>query len=98
MGLRSGILPAERSRLYSLVPLAAGKVAGDVLNRIAEAHGASPTQIALAWLLRRSSIMLPIPGTSSIEHLEQNVGAVSLRLTGEEFEELSEVSELVGSR
>jgi pyridoxine 4-dehydrogenase len=69
-----------------------------VLNRIAEAHGASPTQIALAWLLRRSSIMLPIPGTSSIEHLEQNVAAVSLRLTGEEFEELSEVSELVGSR
>ena len=42
--------------------------------------------------------MLPIPGTSSIEHLEQNVAAVSLRLTGEEFEELSEVSELVGSR
>ena len=69
-----------------------------MLNRIAEAHGASPTQIALAWLLRRSSIMLPIPGTSSIEHLEQNVAAVSLRLTGEEFEELSEVSELVGSR
>jgi pyridoxine 4-dehydrogenase len=79
-------------------PLGAGKVAGEVLNRIAEAHGASPTQIALAWLLRRSPIMLPIPGTSSIEHLEQNVAAASLRLTEEEFEELSEVSELVGSR
>lgn len=79
-------------------PLAAGKVAGDVLHRIAEAHGASPTQIALAWLLRRSSIMLPIPGTSSIEHLEENVAAASLRLTGEEFEKLSAVSELVGSR
>ncbi len=79
-------------------PLGAGKVAGEVLNRIAGAHGASPTQIALAWLLRRSSIMLPIPGTSSIEHLEQNVAAASLRLTGEEFEELSEVPELVGSR
>ena len=79
-------------------PLGAGKVAGEVLNRIAEEHSASPTQIALAWLLRRSPIMLPIPGTSSIEHLEQNVAAASLRLTGEEFEELSEVSELVGSR
>jgi aryl-alcohol dehydrogenase-like predicted oxidoreductase len=79
-------------------PLAAGKVAGDVLHRIAELHNASPTQIALAWLLRRSSIMLPIPGTSSIEHLEENVAAASLRLAGEEFEELSAVSELVGSR
>ena len=79
-------------------PLGAGKVAGQVLNRIAGVHSASPTQIALAWLLRRSPIVLPIPGTSSIQHLEQNVAAASLRLTGEEFEELSEVSELVGSR
>jgi pyridoxine 4-dehydrogenase len=51
-------------------PLGAGKVAGEVLGRIAQAHGASPTQVALAWLLQRSPIMLPIPGTSSIEHLE----------------------------
>jgi pyridoxine 4-dehydrogenase len=79
-------------------PLGAGRVAGEVLNRIAQAHGASPTQIALAWLLRRSPIMLPIPGTSSIEHLEQNVAAASLRLTEEEFDQLSEVPELVGSR
>jgi pyridoxine 4-dehydrogenase len=79
-------------------PLAAGKVAGEVLNRIAKAHEASITQIALAWLLRRSPIMLPIPGTSSVEHLEQNVAAASLRLTEAEFEELSEVAELVGSR
>lgn len=79
-------------------PLGAGKVAGEVLNRIAGAHSASPTQIALAWLLGRSRIVLPIPGTSSIQHLEQNVAAASLRLTREEFEELSAVSELVGSR
>jgi len=79
-------------------PLGAGKVAGEVLNRIAQAHGARPIQIALAWLLRRSPIMLPIPGTSSIEHLEQNVAAASLRLAGEEYEELSGVRELVGSR
>src|SRR5229473_4122252 len=79
-------------------PLAAGKVAGDVLNQIAQAHRASPTQVALAWLLRRSLIMLPIPGTSSIEHLEQNVAAASLRLAEEEYEKLSGVRELVGSR
>jgi pyridoxine 4-dehydrogenase len=79
-------------------PLGAGKVAGEILDRIAEAHGASATQIALAWLLQRSPIMLPIPGTSSIDHLEQNVAAASLRLTEEECEELSGVPELVGSR
>ena len=79
-------------------PLGAGKVAGEVLHRIAKAHSASPTEIALAWLLKRSPIVLPIPGTSSIEHLEQNVKSAALRLTEEEFEELSEVRELVGSR
>jgi pyridoxine 4-dehydrogenase len=79
-------------------PLGAGKVAGDVLNRIAQAHRASPTQVALAWLLRRSANMLPIPGTSSIEHLEQNVAAASLRLAEEEYERLSGVPELVGTR
>ena len=90
----------QRNRIAFIpwFPLGAGKVAGEVLNRIARAHSASPTQIALAWLLRRSPIMLPIPGTSSIEHLEQNVAAASLRLTDQEFEELSEVPELVGSR
>src|SRR6059036_705966 len=79
-------------------PLGAGKVAGEVLNRIAQAHRASPTQVALAWLLRRSPIMLPIPGTSSIEHLEENVAAASLHLAHEEYEKLSGVPELVGSR
>lgn len=79
-------------------PLGAGKVAGDVLKRIAQAHNAGPTQIALAWLLRRSPIMLPIPGTSSIEHLAQNVAAASLRLPDEDFQMLSRVPELVASR
>jgi aryl-alcohol dehydrogenase-like predicted oxidoreductase len=79
-------------------PLGAGKVAGEVLNQIAEAQHASPTQVALAWLLRRSPIMLPIPGTSSIEHLEQNVAAASLRLTDEEYRKLSGVSALAASR
>src|SRR4029077_14278122 len=72
-------------------PLGAGKVAGEVLNQIADAHQVSPTQIALAWLLRRSRIILPIPGTSSIEHLEQNVASATLRLTEEEYEKLSRV-------
>jgi pyridoxine 4-dehydrogenase len=79
-------------------PLGAGKVAGQVLDRIAQAHRASHTQIALAWLLHRSPNILPIPGTSSIEHLEQNAAAGSIRLTKEEYEELSGVPQLVGSR
>jgi pyridoxine 4-dehydrogenase len=79
-------------------PLGAGRVAGEVLDRIAQAHGASPTQVALAWLLQRSPIMLPIPGTSSIEHLEQNVAAASLRLSDEEFQKLFAVPALAASR
>jgi pyridoxine 4-dehydrogenase len=78
-------------------PLGAGKVAGDVLNAIAKAHKASPKQVALAWLLRRSSVTLPIPGTSSIEHLEENVGAASVELTEEEYERLVTVPELAAS-
>jgi aryl-alcohol dehydrogenase-like predicted oxidoreductase len=79
-------------------PLGAGKVAGDVLNKIAQKHHASSKQVALAWLLRRSPVMLPIPGTSSIEHLAENVAAASLQLTQEEYEQLAEVPELVASR
>jgi aryl-alcohol dehydrogenase-like predicted oxidoreductase len=79
-------------------PLGAGRAAGEVLNKIAQAHGASAKQVALAWLLQRSPIMLPIPGTSSVEHLEENVAAASLRLTDEEYERLAEVPELVASR
>src|SRR5882762_5119509 len=79
-------------------PLGAGKVAGEILGRIAQAHRASPTQIALAWLLRRSPVMLPIPGTSSIEHLEDNVAAASLLLSEAEYKELSRVPERVGTR
>lgn len=78
-------------------PLAAGRVAGDVLNEIAQAHQASPKQVALAWLLRRSPIMLPIPGTSSVEHLEENVAAASVELTEEEYEKLAAVPELAAS-
>lgn len=79
-------------------PLGAGKAAREVLNRISQAHHAAPTQVALAWLLRRSPMILPIPGTSSIEHLEQNVAAASLRLSEEDYGNLSGVPELIGSR
>lgn len=71
-------------------PLGSGGLAVDgAIGRIAEAHGASPFQVALAWLLARSPVMLPIPGTSSVRHLEENVAAAGLRLTQQEFEELS---------
>lgn len=79
-------------------PLGAGKVAGDVLNKIAQKHQATPKQVALAWLLQRSRIMLPIPGTSSIEHLEENVAAASVHLSDEEYDKLADVPALVASR
>ena len=79
-------------------PLGAGRIAGEVLNQVARAHQASPHQVALAWLLRRSSIMLPIPGTSSVKHLEENVAAASLQLTDEEYEKLKRVPQLAATR
>ena len=74
-------------------PLGSGKIGGMLLERIAQNHRSTPKQVALAWLLRRSPVMLPIPGTSSIEHLEENVRAASLRLTDEEYRELAAVTD-----
>jgi len=90
----------ERNRIAFIpwFPLGAGRIASEVLNQVAKAHQASPTQVALAWLLKRSPVMLPIPGTSSIEHLEENVAAASLRLTDQEYANLAGVKELVGTR
>jgi pyridoxine 4-dehydrogenase len=79
-------------------PLGSAKVAGEVLDEVAKAHHATRTQVALAWLLWRSPMMLPIPGTSSLQHIEENVAAASLRLTEEECERLYRVPELVLSR
>jgi len=75
-------------------PLATGKLLGEggPLSELAATHGASPSQLALAWLLRRSPVMLPIPGTSSIEHLEDNLRGAELELTDEEFDELSAIA------
>ncbi|HXC42378.1 MAG TPA: aldo/keto reductase [Candidatus Dormibacteraeota bacterium] len=76
-------------------PLGAGTVAGRLLERIAKARHMKPIQVALAWLLERSTVMLPIPGTSSIAHLEENVQAASLQLAEEEYLELNGVATLV---
>ena len=73
-------------------PLGAGGVGHEVLSRIAQAHRVKPIQVASAWLLQRSPAMLPIPGTSSVEHLEENIAAAGLRLSKEEFRQLDEVS------
>jgi aryl-alcohol dehydrogenase-like predicted oxidoreductase len=68
-------------------PLAAGNLAkpGSVLDGIARKHGAAPSQIALAWVLKRSPVMLPIPGTSKVAHLEENVAAAGIALSDEDF-------------
>jgi pyridoxine 4-dehydrogenase len=72
-------------------PLATGKLArpGGPVDEIAGRHGATPAQVALAWLLARSPMMLPIPGTSSVKHLEENVAAADLRLTHGDLATLS---------
>jgi pyridoxine 4-dehydrogenase len=75
-------------------PLGAGTVAGRLLERIAKSRKVKPIQVALAWLLKRSPVMLPIPGTSSIAHLEENARAASLQLTDEEYLELNGITAL----
>ncbi len=62
---------------------------GSALDKIAHHHNAAPSQIALAWLLKRSPVMLPIPGTGKVKHLEENVAAVNITLSEAEFGELS---------
>jgi aryl-alcohol dehydrogenase-like predicted oxidoreductase len=71
-------------------PLAAGRLAasGSILDAIAEAHDATPSQIALAWVLKCSPAMLPIPGTSKVAHLEENVASVDITLSDAEFDAL----------
>ena len=73
-------------------PLGAGRLAreGTVLARVATKLGATPAQVALAWVLARSPVMLPIPGTSRVSHLEENVAAASIELRDDDFKELDE--------
>jgi pyridoxine 4-dehydrogenase len=73
-------------------PLGAGGVGHQLLNRVAKAHNVKPLQVAVAWLLQRSPLMLPIPGTSSLDHLEENVAAIGVRLSEEEYRQLDAVN------
>ena len=78
-------------------PVAAGDLAkpGGPLDEAAKRHGATVAQLALAWLLHRSPVMLPIPGTSSIEHLEENTAAADLKLEESEWAALEEAAKAV---
>lgn len=73
-------------------PVAAGKLAqpGGKLDSVAKANGVTVSQLSLAWLLRRSPVILPIPGTTSVKHLEENVGAVEVKLTDGEWREIED--------
>ena len=75
-------------------PFSRGELAasGGPLDRIASAHDATPGQVALAWLLARSAALVPIPGTSSLEHLEENIGAADVQLTESELAELESLA------
>jgi aryl-alcohol dehydrogenase-like predicted oxidoreductase len=72
-------------------PMAQGRKASEAVEKIAAARNVSTAVVSLAWLLRRSPIMLPIPGTSSVKHLEENVSATAFRLSDAEFAELGAV-------
>ena len=75
-------------------PVAAGKLAqpGRKLDAVAKEHSATVSQLSLAWLLRRSPVMLPIPGTSSVAHLEENVAAVEVDLSDREWKEIEDAA------
>ena len=82
---------AEGIGFMPWAPLASGRLTepGGVLDRAAQELGATTGQVAIAWLLRRSPVMLPIPGTSTVAHLEENVAAGDLELPDAVVEELS---------
>ena len=75
-------------------PVAAGKLAapGGPLDETAKRHGVSVAQLSLAWLLHRSKVMLPIPGTSSVKHLEENVASAGVKLSAQEWEQIEKAA------
>lgn len=83
---------AENIGFIPWFPLAAGDLAkpGSLLDKIAKSRNASPSQVALAWILQRAKVMLPIPGTSKVAHLEENVAAAGLTLSAAEFQQLDD--------
>ena len=85
----------EREKLAFLpwAPLSAGKIGQEsAVERVAKRRSSTPLQVAIAWLLARSPVMLPIPGTSRVSHLEENVAAASLRLASQDLAELARPS------
>lgn len=84
---------AENIGFIPWAPVASGSLAreGSVLDDVARKLGATPSQVALAWVLKRSPVMLPIPGTSKVAHLEENVAAAELTLSADDFQALDEV-------
>jgi aryl-alcohol dehydrogenase-like predicted oxidoreductase len=86
----------EKSKIAFIpwFPLAAGELTkpGGALDKIAQAHKATTSQVAIAWLLRRSPVMLPIPGTSKVKHLEENVATADLKLSVAEWQSLEEAA------
>jgi len=84
----------ERIGFIPWFPIATGELArpGGPLDAISAEHGATPAQLALAWLLRRSPVALPIPGTKSVTHLEENMGAADIALTDEQYRRLTELA------
>ena len=85
---RSALLALAASPLLPWSVLA--QTPGGKLDELAKKHGASPSQLALAWLLKRSPVMLPIPGTKSVDHLEDNLKAADLQLSDDEVAELEQ--------
>jgi len=85
----------EKIAFIPWFPLAAGKLSGarSPIGRVAAQLKATPSEVALAWLLARSPVMLPIPGTSSVEHLEQNVAAAALKIDANAMRELGELAQ-----
>ncbi len=85
---------AEHIGFIPWFPIASGKLAehGRAVDRAAKADNATPAQIALAWLLRKSPVMLPIPGTSTVKHLEENCAAAAVELTDEQMQELDKAA------
>jgi len=83
------------SHLPRSTPLAAGDLAepGGVADKIAQAHDIFAVQVALAWVLKRSPNMLPIPGTSKVSHLEENVDAAQVELSDEAFQQLDKAGQ-----
>jgi aryl-alcohol dehydrogenase-like predicted oxidoreductase len=84
----------EKIAFIPWFPMAAGDLArpGGVLDQRAKQHGATVSQLALAWLLHRSPVILPIPGTSSVKHLEENTAAASLKLSEAEWKEIEQAA------